>query len=144
MNPHRHFRHSLGVQFDIGRRVVDRISTENDEHLNAAAIDVADQFAKLLYLRLIGIRATSDRCKQPSGLHCRAPRSSHERERGPPGDWLSPATTSDLPLWAIRSFAIAAIQAAFSVYVEVAPATPTALAIAFATSAIWLGLTASR
>ena len=43
MNAKRDLVHPLGVQLQIGRRVVNRISAEDDEHLHASGVDVGDQ-----------------------------------------------------------------------------------------------------
>ena len=63
MNRHRHFSHSLGIQFEICRSVVNRIAAENNEHPHAAAVDVGYQLAQLLDLQFVSIRRKRlDKC----------------------------------------------------------------------------------
>ena len=53
MDPQSDFIQSFGTQFQIGRRVVNRIPPQDYEQFDLAAVDFTDQLLKLLDLRFV-------------------------------------------------------------------------------------------
>src|SRR5215212_1952638 len=49
-NPKGDLIHSVRIQFEIGWRVINRISAEDDKHLYKASVDIGDQIAELVDL----------------------------------------------------------------------------------------------
>ncbi len=56
MNAKRNFSHSLFVYSQINRRIINRISAQNNERFDRAAVNFLNELAKLINLRDIGIR----------------------------------------------------------------------------------------
>ena len=99
------------AELEIGRRGVDRVAAEDDEQLDRAGVHVLHELAERLQLmsrRLRRVGVVDRRAALPSAsfiacaIACTA------------GGWWSPATTTEAPRLAWRSFAAAAIHLSMS------------------------------